>query len=131
LANYIPYEKEIWVPIFLHFRPAPGCHIGPATITAWKPKVLSWWKLNYGVLTSVAAASSLFSPDFTEPGICSFPEFVSLAPCFRHPSLDFSLCSYQRLLNPFRFEVFGYEWSSVLPFSEIIFVFPLVLLVSP
>jgi hypothetical protein len=119
-------RKEIWVPVFFALAacswvPHWACHYYRLE-TGSSFAVGSW---DYSTLDSVVAmfiytiliALNIISVSYHKIRFVSalFSGIFHLTLAFVHIS---------RVLNPFRFEVFGYEWSIGASVREIIMVFP-------
>jgi len=119
-------KKEIWIPIFFalaacSWMPHWSCHY--YRLETESSFVVGNW--NYGVLTSIAAMfvySILILLNLVSVSLHRIRFISALLSGILHLTLAFVHIS--RLLNPFRFEVFGYDWSIGSSVREIIFVFP-------
>ena len=119
-------KKEIWIPIFFalaacSWMPHWSCHY--YRLETESSFVVGNW--NYGVLTSIAAMfvySILILLNLVSVSLHRIRFISALFSGILHLTLAFVHIS--RLLNPFRFEVFGYDWSIGSSVREIIFVFP-------
>jgi len=119
-------KKEIWIPVFFalaacSWMPHWSCHY--YRLETESSFVVGNW--NYGVLTSIAAMfvySILILLNLVSVSLHRIRFISALLSGILHLTLAFVHIS--RLLNPFRFEVFGYDWSIGSSVREIIFVFP-------
>jgi hypothetical protein len=119
-------KKEFWVPIFFamaacSWMPHWSCHY--YRLETGSSFVVGSW--SYGVLNSVLAMfiySILISLNLVSVSYHKLRFVSALFSGILHLTLAFVHIS--RFLNPFRFEVMGYDWSIGSSVREIIFAFP-------
>jgi hypothetical protein len=119
-------KKEIWIPVFFAIAacswvPHWTCHY--YRLETDSSFIVGSW--HYSILNSIVAMLiysvliflNIFSVAYYKLRFISalFSGILHLTLAFVHIS---------RLLNPFQFEVFGYEWSMGSSIREIIMVFP-------
>jgi hypothetical protein len=119
-------KKEIWIPIFFAIAacswvPHWTCHY--YRLETDSSFIVGSW--HYSILNSIVAMliySVLIFLNIFSVAYHNLRFISALFSGILHLTLAFVHIS--RLLNPFQFEVFGYEWSMGSSIREIIMVFP-------